>query len=456
MLQTHGAVPLHIVAGFLGTGKTTAIRNQLAARSGERAAVIVNDFGTASLDAGSLAEVGPFRLAEIPGACVCCTAPEGFVDALGTMLATGPDRIWIEPTGLARPQDLVDTVRRSPHAAAVALQPLIVLVDPRRLASEGAPAEEPLGDQAHIADVLVANRCDLASQSDIEAFEHWAGSLWPGPIRVVKTSRAELPGELFAWPEDAETPRHRVTGGAAPHAHDHSTAGFHSRSWSWAPEVLFSYDRLWRALEATLEEGETPALERFKGVFRTLEGVFLLEIAGAQLHRRPVAFRRESRADAIVSTGREPILERLDVALADAVLRDEELALPSHHIEIALPDGRTLLVDRERLLSLPSPAGEFSTYFPKRRGEATRLDALWESLELPNAGWAIAVAADGFASQAVPLTGLRQGFLLHSVEGDPLPEGQGGPFRLLIPEGTPGVPSACANVKGLAKLVLRE
>ena len=51
--------------------------------------------------------------------------------------------------------------------------------------------------------------------------------------------------------------------------------------------------------------------------------------------------------------------------------------------------------------------------------------------------------------------GLRQGYLLHSVDGEALPDKQGGPFRLLIPDGAPGVPSACANVKGLAKLVLR-
>ena len=85
-------VPVHIVAGFLGAGKTTAIRAQLDARRGERVAVIVNDFGEASFDEVSLAEGEPFRITNIPGGCVCCTAPEGFVAARANGCRTGRAR----------------------------------------------------------------------------------------------------------------------------------------------------------------------------------------------------------------------------------------------------------------------------------------------------------------------------------------------------------------------------
>ena len=89
-------IPVQIFAGFLGAGKTTAIGAQLGARPGERVAVIVNDFGEASLDESTLAESEPFRITNIPGGCVCCTAPEGFVDALGAVLEENPDRLLIE------------------------------------------------------------------------------------------------------------------------------------------------------------------------------------------------------------------------------------------------------------------------------------------------------------------------------------------------------------------------
>ena len=82
--------------------------------------------------------------------------------------------------------------------------------------------------------------------------------------------------------------------------------------------------------------------------------------------------------------------------------------------------------------------------------------ALFASLELPERGLAVVVAADGFASEAIPVPALCAGYLLHSQEAQPLSAKQGGPFRLLIPEGTEGVPSSCANVKGVVKIVLRE
>src|SRR5688572_7893667 len=149
-------IPVHILGGFLGTGKTSAIRAQLAARKGERVAVIVNDFGEAGLDAATLEGAAPFKLTSIPGGCVCCTAPEGFVAALGGVLDEKPDRLWIEPTGLARPQDLVDTIRRSPHRDAFELAPVVVFVDPARLGRAASDAERELTrEQTAIADVLV-------------------------------------------------------------------------------------------------------------------------------------------------------------------------------------------------------------------------------------------------------------------------------------------------------------
>src|SRR5204863_10201496 len=139
-----------------------------------------NDFGEASLDEVALAEGEPFRITNIPGGCVCCTAPEGFVDALGAVLGERPDRLIIEPTGLARPQDLIDTIRRCPHGDALELAPLVVIVDPRELA-RGA-SDQLLREQVSAADVLVANRIDLASEAEIAAFDDYAGKLWPAPL----------------------------------------------------------------------------------------------------------------------------------------------------------------------------------------------------------------------------------------------------------------------------------
>src|SRR6185436_8190621 len=179
------------------------------------------DFGEAGFDEAVLAEGEPFRITNIPGGCVCCTAPEGFVDALGAVLAQAPDRLIIEPTGLARPQDLIDTIRRCAHGDALELAPVVVIVDPRELARGESLAV--LREQIQAADLLVANRIDLASESEVAAFDRQAAELWPAPLAVVHTKHGALAREQLDWPA-GEGPRPRAER-AHHHPHAPSTEG---------------------------------------------------------------------------------------------------------------------------------------------------------------------------------------------------------------------------------------
>jgi G3E family GTPase len=452
-------IPVHIVGGFLGTGKTTLIRDQLQARRGEQLAVLVNDFGEASLDEAILASDRPFEITNIPGGCVCCTAPEGFVDALGAIVERGPDRLIIEPTGLARPQDLVDTIRRSPHASSLEIAPVLVLVDPARLAAASDGERSLVAHQAEIADVIVANRTDLCDEAALRAFDTWVEALWPGPLAVHRTRHGKVPAELMEWPEGegARLPREPD----APHVHGHgdSTEGFRSRSWRWSPDRVFSRERLARAVLRMSQGLAGAPLARFKGIFRSDEGFLLLEVAGGSLHEARSLHRRDSRADVIFESGEggegDEAFALAETWLEAAILSDAEIEARSHEIELALPDGRVRIVERKELVDLPDGVPDVSGIFPSRSGAAARLDALWRTRELPEQGSAIICAADGFTSEPVPIGALRQGFLLHSLEDEPLPAGKGGPFRLLIPEGVPDAPTACANVKGVVRIVVK-
>ena len=446
------ATPLHIVSGFLGAGKTSAIRAQLEQRAGERLAVIVNDFGEASLDELTLAEGKPFRITNIPGACVCCTAPDGFVAALGAVLDQGPDRILIEPTGLARPQDLIDTIRRSPHRGRVELLPLVVLLDPGQL--DSGEHEDLLREQADGADVVVANRIDLASAAQLERFDRWVEALWPAPLAVHLTTHGALPPAALEWPagEGPRLPALRTS----QHDHGHaSTDGFSARSLRWAPDRVFSRDRLNAAVKR-LVDGESGApLARLKGIFRTQEGVLRLEVAGGVVDARATSFRRDSRVDLIVHGAGDGPLQRAETWLVEALLGDDELRLSAERIELTLADGSARLLDRDLLLSLDDPVDDVSTIIPDRKGAAARISSLWRALELPAAGHVVIVAADGFASEPVPVDTLCQGVLLHTLEGRPLAADKGGPFRLLIPAQANPPSGACANVKAVARLVHR-
>ena len=453
-------IPVHIVGGFLGTGKTTLIRDQLEARPGEQLAVIVNDFGEAGLDEARLAADAPFEIQNIPGGCVCCTAPEGFVDAVGALLERKPDRLLIEPTGLARPQDLVDTLRRCPHAGQLELAPLVVLVDPARLDDPGEAEGELVAAQAGAADVLVANRTDLCDADALARFDAWAAELWPGPLAVHHTTHGRIPAELMEWPED-EGPRLERSSAVVEHVHDHGggdghAEGFVARSWRWSPERWFDRERLERALLRASQGLAGAPLARFKGIFRTREGFLELDVAGGTPHAARSLHRRDSRADAIFEGAEDAVLERMQSWLESAALSDDELQAQARQIELMLPDGRVRILDREALRELPDGVPDVSTLFPKRSGAAARIESLWRQLALPEKGEAVICAADGFASEPVPVHALRQGVLLHSFEDGALPPKQGGPFRLLIPEDVADAPSGCANVKAVTRIVVRD
>ena len=452
-------LPVHLFSGFLGAGKTTAIRAQLDAHRerGLRVAVIVNDFGEASFDEVTLAEGEPFRITNIPGGCVCCTAPEGFTQALAAVLAEAPDRLLIEPTGLARPQDLIDTIRRCPERDAFSLGPVVVLVDPHQLAEAEAHGDDAtrtlLREQIQAADWLVANRTDLASERELAAFERVASELWPAPLALHRTTHGALPPDCLEWPAGSgarSQPRSQPEHG---HGHGPSAEGHLARSWRWSPDTVFSGRRLREALGA-LAGGDSP-LARLKGIFRTEEGTHRLEIAGGVLHDRLTSYRRDSRADAIVRGGDPTALDAIARALEQAVARPDELVVDPNRIEWVLPDGRVRDLDRASLRALPGGIADVSAHFPKRSGAAARVEAVFEALSLPASGSAVVVAGDGFASEPVDVSVLRRGVLLHSLGDEPLPAQQGGPFRLLIPEDASPEPVSCANVKGVAKVVIR-
>lgn len=432
-------VSVHVIGGFLGAGKTTTLRSLLTRLGGrERVAVVVNDFGESAIDEALLGEEG-VALQEIRGACLCCTAPEGFVGAVEALLERA-DRILVEPTGLARPADLVDTLRRAPYADRIALGPLVVVVDPVVLASS-----EEARRQAEPADFLVVNRTDLASPEAIQALDRWVEGLWPAPLGVLRTTHGDVPLDVLSWPEGAGA---RVSAGQHTHEHVHGTHGHLVRSWSWPPEAVFVRQRLHEVL-ARLAAGELGPVARLKGLVRTEEGVELVEIAGGQVHARPSDHRRESRLDVIVPVEGAP-LQALGDLLAQALRRPDELA-PGGVLEVALPDGRRRTFDRPTLRDLPGGIPDVSVQVPGREGAASSVGALLQACGAPEEGEAVVVASDGYVTPPVPVTRLASGWLLHSLGEDPLPAGKGGPFRLLVP----GEPNPCANVKGVVRIAVR-
>lgn len=130
-------IPTYVIAGPLGAGKTSLIRQLMAQRPAhERWAVLINEFGQIGLDAALLStgEDG-IALAEVAGGCLCCVNGAPFQVGLGRLLRKSrPHRLFIEPSGLGHPLQLLTQLRQAPWRGVLAVQPLIMVLDAKALA----------------------------------------------------------------------------------------------------------------------------------------------------------------------------------------------------------------------------------------------------------------------------------------------------------------------------------
>lgn len=129
MLQN---IPTHVIAGPLGAGKTTLIRHLLAQRpANERWAVLINEFGLVGLDAALLSrDEDGIAIGEVAGGCLCCVNGMPFQVGLGRLLRKSrPDRLFIEPSGLGHPLQLLAQLQQAPWVGVLTIQPLLMVVD---------------------------------------------------------------------------------------------------------------------------------------------------------------------------------------------------------------------------------------------------------------------------------------------------------------------------------------
>src|SRR5579871_5457701 len=190
-------VPVTIVTGFLGSGKTTLIRHLIANANGKKLAVLVNEFGSEGVDGNILkscadANCPAENIIELANGCICCTVADDFIPAMELLLSRPmkPDHILIETSGLALPKPLlkafdwpeirsritVDGVIALADAEAVAagrFAPDPTAVEAQRAADANLDHETPLSevfeDQICCADIVLLTKADLAGQAGLEA-----------------------------------------------------------------------------------------------------------------------------------------------------------------------------------------------------------------------------------------------------------------------------------------------
>ncbi len=208
-------IPVTVITGFLGSGKTTLIRHVMQNSGGRRLAVLVNEFGTLGVDGDILKSCAiescpAENIIELANGCICCTVADDFVPTIETLLAmpTTPDHILIETSGLALPKPLlkafdwpalrsritVDGVIALADAEAVSagrFAPDEAAVQRQREADESIDHETPLSevfeDQIACADIVLLTKTDLVGEAALAKAKAVIAAEAPRPLPILPT-----------------------------------------------------------------------------------------------------------------------------------------------------------------------------------------------------------------------------------------------------------------------------
>ena len=245
-------IPVTVITGFLGAGKTTLIRHLMAHPEGRRLAILVNEFGTAGVDGAILkgcadASCPAESILELANGCLCCTVADEFIPAIERLLALpqAPDHILIETSGLALPKPLLKAFDWPPIRSRVTVDGVIALADaeavaaglfapdPAAVAAEQAgdaavehetPLSEVFEDQIACADIVLLTKADLAGAEGLAAARAVIGAENPRGVPVLAVTEGAVDPRvvlgLSAAAEDDLSARPSHHDGAGDHDHD--------------------------------------------------------------------------------------------------------------------------------------------------------------------------------------------------------------------------------------------
>ena len=170
---TDKRIPVTVVTGFLGSGKTTLINRILAEQHGRKIAVIVNEFGEVSIDGQLIVQNDQEELVEFNNGCLCCTVRGDLIDTLDSLQQRSElDAILIETTGLADPAPVASTFfLEDKLTAKTRLDSFIALADAVNLEQNLEQSEEAQ-EQIAFADIILLNKADLVSKERLLEVEH--------------------------------------------------------------------------------------------------------------------------------------------------------------------------------------------------------------------------------------------------------------------------------------------
>ncbi|AOZ91423.1 GTP-binding protein [Paenibacillus crassostreae] len=219
--MTKKRIPVTVLCGYLGSGKTTVLNHVLHNRTGLKVAVIVNDMSQINIDAAFVKGEGVLsrteeKLVEMSNGCICCTLREDLLKEVQILVEEGRfDYILIESTGISEPIPIAQTFSYADEESGIDLTQhakldcMVTVVDANRFWHDFASGESLLDrnegtgeddtrdvvdlliDQIETCDVLLLNKCDLIEEIELNKLEGVIRKLQPS-AKIIRTVHGQV------------------------------------------------------------------------------------------------------------------------------------------------------------------------------------------------------------------------------------------------------------------------
>jgi cobalamin biosynthesis protein CobW len=265
-------IPVLVVSGFLGSGKTTLVSHLLkqAQAEGARLAVVSNEFGALGIDQTLLGQGGEAYV-ELEGGCVCCQLSEALRDTLQLLWErVRPDGVIVETSGVALPFDTQLQVWREPVCRWVDDDMAVVVVNAEQL-FEGRDLAGTFEDQVSSADLLLLNKIDLVPPQSLDRLESILHRMAPD-TPVVRSIQGQVDPSVLFPPDLRAFRAQRRTSAAQPTLHQHESFTAYELPVAEGIDPDLLIDRL-RHL----------GILRGKGFVRTSHGLRLVQGVGRRI-----------------------------------------------------------------------------------------------------------------------------------------------------------------------------
>ena len=215
-------LPITIIGGYLGAGKTTLVNHLLRHADGLRLAILVNEFGELPIDE-DLIEAQDDDIISIAGGCVCCSYGNDLTLALMDMVALDPppDHVVLEASGVALPGAIAASVSL---LQGYALDGIVVLTNAETIRDQAS--DTYVGDtierQLNDADLVILNKTDLITDAEREQVKNWLGEQ-ASNAEIVEAQHGALPPAVVL---QSFTTGDRIRSQRT----DHKSAGFKTRT----------------------------------------------------------------------------------------------------------------------------------------------------------------------------------------------------------------------------------